>query len=92
METNKTIRWDKAKNVKLRERHGIGFDEVIIALKKRHLLDNRCHPNQAKYGHQNQLIVAIEGYAYVVPYINEKKYWFFKTLFPSRKATRDYIH
>ena len=92
MDTNKAIRWDDAKNVQLQERYGIDFGAIIAALKKGRLLANRCHPNQAKYGHQNQLVVAVESYAYVVPYIDEKDYWFLKTFFPSRKATRDYIH
>ena len=92
MDTKKTIRWDKAKNIQLQTRYGIGFEAIVRALKKGHLLDNRCHPNQEKYGHQNQLVVAIQDYVYVVPYINERYYWFLKTFFPSRKATRDYIH
>ena len=92
MDRNKAIRWDATKNLQLQERYGIGFEAIIEALGKGQLLDNRCHPNQAKYGHQNQLIVAIHDYAYVVPYIDERSYWFLKTFFPSRQATRDYIH
>ncbi|WP_218068356.1 hypothetical protein [Candidatus Thiosymbion oneisti] len=55
------------------------------------LLDHREHPNRDRYGHQKQLVVEIGGYAYVVSYVEDHKKRFFKTFFPSRKDTRDYL-
>lgn len=86
----KPIDWDDSKNAQLLERYGIGFEEIVIALEQGNLLDNRTHPNDHKYAHQKQLVVQIEDYAYVVPYVDEKSYWFLKTFFPSRKATSKY--
>ena len=42
----------------------------------------------------NHLIAPSLGHGFafdVVPYIDEKDYWYFKTLFPSRKATSEYL-
>ncbi|MFN7504987.1 MAG: hypothetical protein ACK5Q1_05425, partial [Limnobacter sp.] len=55
------------------------------------VLDNLNHPNSNKYPDQSILVVALDGYAYLVPYIEEPEYFFLKTVIPSRKATRDYL-
>ena len=36
-------------------------------------------------------IVLIDGYAYLVPYIQESEEIFLKTIIPSRKATKKYV-
>lgn len=36
-------------------------------------------------------IVAIDGYEYLVPYVENDSEIFLKTVIPSRKATRDYL-
>ncbi|BCO26195.1 hypothetical protein MIZ03_1075 [Rhodoferax lithotrophicus] len=40
---------------------------------------------------QSVLVVALEAYVYLVPYVEEPDYFFLKTVIPSRKATRDYL-
>ena len=37
------------------------------------------------------MIVGIDGYAFLVPFVEEADYYFLKTIIPSRKATRDFI-
>ena len=49
------------------------------------------HPNQAKYPNQKILVVNSDGYAYLVPFVEEADHYFLKTVIPSRKATRDYL-
>ncbi len=49
------------------------------------------HPNQEKYPNQSILVVSIENYVYLVPFVEEANYYFLKTVIPSRKATRDYL-
>ena len=49
------------------------------------------HSNQAKYPRQRLLVVASDGYAYLVPFVEEADHFFLKTVIPSRKATRDYL-
>ena len=85
------IDWNVAKNAELIERHGFGFERVLVALAEGRLLDERAHPNRERYGHQRQFVVEIDGYAWVVPFVVDGDRIFLKTLFPSRKATRDYF-
>ncbi len=37
------------------------------------------------------MMVEIEGYADLVPFVEEDDYFFLKTIIPSRKATRDFL-
>ena len=55
------------------------------------LVVNQPHPNCDRYPHQRVLIVAIHDYAYVVPCVVTGERYELITLFPSRKATRDYL-
>lgn len=55
------------------------------------LLDNLRHPNLAKYPNQSVFVVALDGYVYLMPYVEEPNGFFLKAVIPSRKATRDYL-
>jgi hypothetical protein len=37
------------------------------------------------------MVVATDGYVYLVPFVEECDHYFLKTVIPSRKATRDYF-
>lgn len=54
-------------------------------------LDILPHPNPAEYPNQRILVVACEGYAYLVPFVEQADHYFLKTVIPSRKATRDHL-
>jgi hypothetical protein len=54
-------------------------------------LDELKHPNKEKYPNQLVFVVGLDGYVYLVPYVEETEYYFLKTVIPSRKATRDYL-
>ena len=47
--------------------------------------------NQRRYSGQVVLVVAYRSYIFLVPSVEEKTYYFLKTIIPSRKATRDYL-
>jgi len=49
-------------------------------------------PNQAKYPRQRILVVAADNYVYLVPFFDDDDGFFFKTIIPSRNATRDYLN
>ena len=55
------------------------------------LLDDISHPNKDKYPHQRVFVVAIDEYAYLVPYVENDEEIFLKTVIPSRIATRQYL-
>ena len=87
----KLIAWNLEKNQKLKDERGVGFEEVLVAIEEGGLLDILEHPNKGKYARQQILIVRIAAYAYLVPFIETEKEFFFKTVIPSRKATKHYI-
>lgn len=55
------------------------------------LLNDYKHPNQQAYAGQRIMVVNIDDYAYLVPYVESESELFLKTIIPSRKATRQYI-
>jgi hypothetical protein len=85
------IDWSPVKNAELKERYGFGFERVITALEEGALLDERAHPRPERYRHQRQLVVRIDNYAWVVSFVTDGEATFFKTMYPSRKANREYL-
>lgn len=85
--------FSKEKSAILREARGIGFEDIIQAIKSGNLIDDRRNPNQKKYSGQRLFVVKIGNYIYGVPYIidNERQLFFLKTLYPSRKLTKEHI-
>jgi len=55
------------------------------------VLDLFVHPNQEKYPNQQIIVVEIDEYAYLVPFVESSKGKFLKTIIPTRKATRKYL-
>jgi hypothetical protein len=74
----------------MRERD-FSFDHIVAAINNGGLLDVVVHPNRKKYPDQKIYLVAMEGYIYLVPFVEmENGDIFLKTAFPSRKATKTY--
>ena len=88
----KPFRWSPDKNEQLQLDRGISFENMVVAMESGGLLDILAHPNLAKYPNQKMLVVASDGYAYLVPFVEEDDHFFLKTVIPSRKATRDYLN
>lgn len=84
-------KWDYEKNEKLKAERGVGFEQVVLHIDRGDLMDVVKHPNQSRYPNQQMLIVKIKEYAYLVPFVEDEKGKFLKTIIPSRKATRDYL-
>lgn len=87
----KPFRWNHDKNEALKIERRISFEEIVLAIEADGLLDQLHHPNPEKYPNQSVLVVSLDGYVYLVPYVEEPDYFFLKTVIPSRKATRDYL-
>ena len=88
----KPFRWGPDKNEQLKLERGISFEIMVVAIEAGGLVDILAHPNPAKYPNQKVLVVASDGYAYLVPFVEEEDHFFLKTVIPSRKATRDYLN
>ena len=86
----KPFRWSHEKNAQLKAERDISFEEIVLAIEADGLLDIVAHSNLGKYPHQRMFVVAVEQYAYLVPFVEETEYYFLKTVIPSRKASRDY--
>lgn len=83
------FRWNEQKDELLQVERGVGFRDVVEAIEQGQVLDLFPHP---KRDGQYIAIVVIGDYVYVVPAVREEKGWFFKTIYPSRKARKRYGH
>ena len=83
--------WNDDKNEFLEQTRGVSFEDVVFHIQNGDVLDIIKHPNEARYPNQRILVLNIEGYVYLVPYVKEKDTWFLKTIIPSRKATKEYL-
>jgi uncharacterized DUF497 family protein len=84
--------WDDEKNKRLKIERGVCFEEVVVATQTDGLLQELRHPNQKTYPGQRIFVVEMNSYAYLVPFVENSEFYFLKTIIPSRKATRDYLH
>ncbi|WP_435550534.1 hypothetical protein [Desulfobacterium sp. N47] len=84
-------KWNKEKNERLKIERGISFEQITMHIEQGDLLDIVTHPNQSKYPNQQILVVEINDYVYLVPFVENENGKFLKTIIPSRKATRDYL-
>lgn len=83
--------WDDRKNEKLKKERKISFEEVIVAIESKKLLDIVEHKNKRKYKKQKIFIVEIDNYAHCVPFEEDNEIVFLKTIFPSKKLTKKYL-
>jgi uncharacterized DUF497 family protein len=86
----KLYAWDPEKNELLKQERGISFEEIVLNIQLGNEIDLYEHPNQARYPGQKVSVVLVEGYAYLVPFIENEQEIFLKTIIPSRKATKRY--
>jgi uncharacterized DUF497 family protein len=84
-------RWNEEKNEQLKAERGIGFEQIVMHVERGDALGDVVHPNREKFPHQRMLVVNVDGYVHLVPYVEDEEGAFLKTIIPSRKATRDYL-
>lgn len=89
-ERMKYFSWSKEKNQQLKQERDVSFEDVVFHVQNGDLLDVLDHPNQEKYSGQRLLVVNINDYAYLVPFVEGEEEVFLKTIIPSRKATKKY--
>ncbi len=86
---NKRFEWDEQKNQLLQEERGLNFEAILIAIEQGHLVDIVGNPS-AHHSEQQVLVVDIDDYLILVPFVESDDAFFLKTAFKSRKLTRDY--
>ena len=87
----KVFNWNPEKNQQLLKERNRSFEEVVFHIQNGGLLDDISHPNAVSFSHQRLFFVAIDDYAYAVPYVENEHEIFLKTIIPSRKFTRLYL-
>jgi len=75
----------------LMKERSISFEDIVFSIQQGDLLDDLCHPNKDKYPNQRLFVVNVDGYAHLVPYVENEEEIFLKTIIPSRKATKKYL-
>ena len=89
----KAIRWNPQKELLLQanaERGFVGFQNCMDAITDGRILADIQNPSET-YPNQRVMILDINNYAYVVPYVEGESELFLKTVFPSRKYTAFYL-
>lgn len=75
----------------LRTGRGISFEDIVFHIEAGDAVDIFTHPNQSKYPGQQIIVVCVEDYVYLVPFVENDEEIFLKTIIPSSKATKKYL-
>lgn len=92
MKSKKIFEWNIQKNYILKNERHISFEEIIVSIKEWKIIDIKKHPNQNKYPWQKVFYINYNDYIYLVPFIENWNKCFLKTIIPSRKYTKFYLH
>ncbi len=84
----KRIEWSDEKNKQLQAERDLSFEAVIVALEQGKLIDIVPNPS-SHHSHQNVLVVEIDNYLVLVPFVEDESRIFLKTAFRSRKVTKN---
>lgn len=87
----KPFTWNPEKNAFLQRERRTSFEDVVFHISIGGILDTFEHPNQERYPGQHIHVVEMEGYVYLVPFVESEDEVFLKTIIPSRKATKAYL-
>lgn len=83
--------WNNEKNKKLKNERRLSFEDVVYYIERGNLLEVVEHSDQTKYKGQKLYVININGYVYLIPFIESEKEIFLKTIIPSRRATKKYL-
>ena len=81
--------WNEEKNEMLKQIRGISFNEIVEIIHQGGLVSDIVHPDKEKYPNQRVMYIDVRGYINVVPYIQRENSLFLKTIYPSRKLTKN---
>lgn len=75
--------WNLLKNERLKKARGVSFEEILNA----RLIGIERHPSKPL---REKMIFEWRDYVWVVPFVRRGDAIFLKTIYPSRKHTRQY--
>lgn len=82
----KGFEWDETKNQKLIRERGISFEAIVSYIEAGAVV-----AGFGRLSRQKQFLVAANNYIHVVPFVEEERRMFLKTIIPSRKMTKRYL-
>jgi len=85
MKKTKNIRWNEEKNILLKQQRNIGFETIFSLIEEGLIADIRDNPG---YPNQCYYFFDVKDYIYCVPVVETDDEIFLKTIFPSRKFTK----
>ena len=65
----KSFKWNTEKNQLLAKERGITFEEIVQGIEAGNKVVEVDHPDQKRYPGQKIMIVDMQGYAYLVPFV-----------------------
>lgn len=68
----KCFGWNEEKNERLKRERNISFEIIVLQIEAGRILDILEHPNLEKYGGQMIFVVEFEGYAFLVPFVEDE--------------------
>jgi uncharacterized DUF497 family protein len=88
----KEIVWNEEKNQLLQLQRNVSFEQILDKIEACEILDRKVHPNKQKYPNQEIFVLSIDGYICYVPFVEDDKTIFLKTIIFSRKLTKEYTN
>jgi len=91
--SNMRFSWKDDKNELLKHHRNISFEQIVLSIENRQIVEVLEHPNQEKYKGQIFILVERENYVYVVPALisESREECHLKTIYPSRKYTDKFL-
>ena len=86
----KVIQWNDEKNILLKNIRNICFEDILLAISEGRLLAIEENIQQNKYPGQKIMIITMNKYIYIVPFIEDEEMIFLKTIYPDRKYYKKY--
>ena len=83
--------WSDEKSRHLERTRGMCFEDIVVCIQHGDVIDVIRHPNQERYPGQYMMVINLDGYIWLIPYVKQAGVRFLKTIIPSRKATREYL-
>lgn len=85
-----SFNWNKGKNQWLKKNRLIGFEDIVFLISEGNLIEIIKNPSD-NYKGQMMFVINFNNYIYLVPFVENEKEIFLKTIIPSRKATKKYL-
>jgi uncharacterized DUF497 family protein len=86
---HKKIEWNEEKNQLLQLQRGVSFEDVLDKIEKGEILGRKVNPSD-NFQNQEIFIISLDEYVYYVPFVEDDKKIFLKTIIPSRKLNKIY--